>query len=84
MGATATVCKPSTTTPPDYSKQLSPGVPPVERAPTSLFPFQSIGPGDVTWYFPIDVGTGFKATGVFILPRQIREQMAADKAAHGR
>jgi len=66
MGATPPVCKPSTTTPPDYSKQLSRGVPPVERAPTSLFPFQSIGPADVTWYFPIDVGTGFKATGVFI------------------
>jgi hypothetical protein len=53
------------TLPQDYSSKLPRGVPPVERAPTSLFPYQVIGPADTTWYFPIDL-PGTNPTGVFI------------------
>lgn len=53
------------TLPQDYSSKLPKGVPPVERAPTSMFPSQVIGPADTTWYFPIDL-PGASPTGVFI------------------
>jgi hypothetical protein len=53
------------TLPQDYSSKLPKGVPPVERAATSLFPYQVIGPADTTWYFPIDL-PGTSPTGVFI------------------
>lgn len=60
-------CPATSSPPPDYSKQLPRGVPPVERAPTSMFPYQKLGPADTTWYFPIDVGLRkFKVTGVFV------------------
>ncbi len=63
----ATLCPPTSNQPPDYSKQLGRGVPPVEGAATTLFPKPGKGPADRTWYFPIDVGVkGFKTTGVFI------------------
>jgi hypothetical protein len=62
MGAT---CPDVGDLPEDYSKRLPRGVPPVERAPTSLFPFQSIGPADVTWYFPIGLPKT-SPTGVFL------------------
>ena len=43
----------------EYASKLPKGVPPVERAPTSMAPFQVIGPADTTWYFPLDLpGTG--------------------------
>jgi len=51
--------------PQDYSSKLPRGVPPVERAPTSLFPYQVIGPADATWYFPIEL-PGTSPTGVFL------------------
>lgn len=51
--------------PQDYSSKLPAGVPPVQRAPTSMFPYQVIGPADTTWYFPIDL-PGTSPTGVFI------------------
>ena len=53
------------TLPQDYSSKLPKGVPPVERAPTSMAPFQVIGPADTTWYFPLDL-PGTSPTGVFI------------------
>jgi hypothetical protein len=51
--------------PDDYSNKLPRGVPPAERAPTSFFPYQSIGPADVTWYFPIGLDQT-NPTGVFL------------------
>jgi hypothetical protein len=68
MGApTPAVCTPPSTQPPDYSKTLNRGVPPVEGKTTPLFPKATVGPSDRTWYFPIDVGvSGFHATGVFL------------------
>ena len=67
MSVWTATCKPPSTEPPDYSKQLGRGVPPVEGAATTLFPKPGKGPADRTWYFPIDVGVkGFKTTGVFI------------------
>ena len=53
------------TLPDEFASKLPKGVPAVERPPTSLFPFQSVGPGAATWYFP----TALPATspaGVFI------------------
>src|SRR4051794_31796720 len=49
----------------DYSKQLPRGVPSAERPPTGFFPYQSIGPGDVTWYFPLPLDKT-NPTGVFV------------------
>lgn len=51
--------------PDDYSSLLPRGVPPVERAPTSFFPYQTIGPENTTWYFPIALPMT-SPTGVFI------------------
>jgi hypothetical protein len=48
-----------------YSRRLPRGVPAAERPPTSLFPFQTPGPPDVTWYFPINLPKT-NPTGVFI------------------
>lgn len=49
----------------DYVDKLPPGVPPVEKQPTSLFPFPPpVGPAEATYYFPIPL-EGCNPTGVF-------------------
>src|SRR5437868_3812057 len=64
------------TFPKDYSSLLPPRVPPFVKPPTSfqIIPggrtdgplvFAAIGPGDITYYFPIDLGKT-NPTGVFI------------------
>jgi hypothetical protein len=55
------------TLPDDYSKKLPKLVSAAERPATSLFPFQSPGPADVTWYFPIGLDKT-NPTGVFFPP----------------
>lgn len=50
--------------PQDYSDKLPRGVPAAERPATSMFPFQTPGPADVTWYFPLPLDAT-NPTGVF-------------------
>ncbi len=48
----------------DYVDKLPCGVPPVEKPPTSFFPFQTFGPAEATYYFPISLENN-RPTGVF-------------------
>lgn len=48
----------------DYVDKLPCGVPPLEKPPTSFFPFQSFGPAEATYYFPIPLENN-RPTGVF-------------------
>lgn len=48
----------------DFVDKLPAGVPPVEYPPTSMFPFQVLGPGTATYYFPIPLDR-CNPTGVF-------------------
>src|SRR5262245_62445068 len=49
----------------DYVDKLPANVPPVEKQPTSLFPFPPpVGPAEATYYFPIPLDK-CSPTGVF-------------------
>ncbi len=49
----------------DFVDQLPPAVPPVEKQPTSLFPYPPpVGPGEATYYFPV-YRASCNPTGVF-------------------
>jgi hypothetical protein len=50
----------------DFVDKLPSGVPPVEKQPTSLFPFPPpVGPAEATYYFPITALKKCNPTGVF-------------------
>jgi len=61
----STCDKPRTDVRFDFVNRLPCGVPPVEKPPSSLFPFPPpVGPGEASYYFPIDM-PACNPTGVF-------------------